>query len=125
MKKKLTKLVIDRRRWLRGGSPSASSYLLHPINGKMCCLGFAAVQVGAQPKHIRGEANPYDVPGTFEATAFGWLIRRRAFDNFPGHTQMCHRIILTNDDGTIEDDERERSLKKLFRKKGVVVKFIN
>lgn len=41
----MKKLTINRRTWLRGEG-SEESYLRRAEDGKMCCLGFAAIQLG-------------------------------------------------------------------------------
>lgn len=51
------KLVIDRSKWLQGEA-SVVSMLLRPQDGKMCCLGFYCLALGAPEKSINRVHTP-------------------------------------------------------------------
>lgn len=53
------KLTIDRRWWQRGSK--VGSLLLSPIDGKMCCLGFAALELGFDPLDIVTRGTPNSI----------------------------------------------------------------
>ena len=46
-------VTVERSKWGRG-SGSEGSYLLHPINGMMCCVGFACLAAGLSLEEITG-----------------------------------------------------------------------
>lgn len=51
------KLTIERSRWLRGEGDQVSR-LLRPSDGKMCCLGFMACQLGYTEAEISNGETP-------------------------------------------------------------------
>jgi hypothetical protein len=56
------KVVIDREKWYRGKSGAGSRLLVRSDDpardGKMCCLGFAALAAGFTEDEIRGYGTP-------------------------------------------------------------------
>lgn len=59
MIKTLTKLVIDRKTWLRGKG-SAVSCLLRE-DGKQCCLGQFAIKAGVKKKNLINIKSPWEL----------------------------------------------------------------
>lgn len=60
--KNLIDVVVKRSQWLRGEGPS-HSYLRRDTDGKMCCLGFACLAIGATPDDITSLRYPETVEG--------------------------------------------------------------
>ena len=49
----MLEVTVKRSQWLRGEGGMAS-FLLRGSDGKMCCMGFAALAAGATPSDIVG-----------------------------------------------------------------------
>lgn len=106
-------LVIERSKWLRG---DMDSYLYRTEDSKMCCLGFLACAVGYTQDEISDSCNPASLPG----------------DRFPGtivndkgkDTYLTNALINVNDNLDIQDADRERILKDMFKVAGIDVTFI-
>ena len=56
------KVVIDRKRWLRGEG-TARSRLLRPEDGKMCCIGFVAKAAGVEDVEMKDKSALASVAG--------------------------------------------------------------
>lgn len=56
-------IALDPAIWIRGEG-SVGSYLLHPENGRMCCVGIACVSYGVPPKEFLGEG---ELNGLYES----------------------------------------------------------
>lgn len=108
------RLIIDRKRWLRG-TGEAHSYLQRKSDKKMCCVGFYACMLGYKKKdiiecaildHLR---DPSLVPD--------WCAKA-------GYEKSdIRQLYITNDDKVLTDTLRERKIRKLFAKHGVTVMF--
>ncbi len=66
---KLTKVIVDRKKWYRGKGGDHSKLLIVADDfvadtdvGKMCCLGFAALALGIPKSLITGMQTPRDLP---------------------------------------------------------------
>lgn len=110
-----TKFVIDRKRWYRGKGGAYSRLLRH--DGAMCCLGQVARQCGLRAKDIRNECSPGDVDtgGILPA----WLF------NGSSDSEDCKYAMSLNDAEAYSDKHREKWLKRLFKKHGAQLTFIN
>jgi len=98
------KFTVDRKTWLRG--EKTNSYLLRPVDGKKCCVGFFALAEKKFTKtHLKGKFDYGDISKVDR-------------DPFAG-------IYCINDDPGITDKKRERLLKKKFAELGHEVEFIN
>lgn len=109
--KRIRSLTISRRRWLRGGGGS----LLE--NGKMCCLGFGCRAAGVPAKSIDGLGLPNDLDVVVPAFS-------KTSDSGPVNTVLSERAHVINDDETIDDAQRERLLRALFKRHGVALRFV-
>lgn len=116
--------VVDRAKWGRGNE----TMLLNGTDGKMCCLGFAALACGYSKDDILDRGRPEDLVVELKEKGvdspnrwFDGLVKPhpRGFDL----TGIGARIISANDDDRITDHEREAVLRGLFLKLGVEVKF--
>lgn len=122
------KLTITRKQWLRG---TGQGVLLHTLSGKMCCLGFCALQIfDSTQEQIRGLALPYE----FGEWSFGNSIWEEVFssagplaelDKNPKAFDYIDEIAQVNDSTELSGDERETELTKLFLDIGVEVEFID
>lgn len=116
-KTKPVEVVIDRRKWLRGRP--GEGLLLDPIDNKMCCLGFAMIQVGrCRRDKIRGIGMPSD------CTKFVKGLNIQA-DDYMDDTKFSERASIINDKAGISDEVRERRLIALAKKNGFIFTFIN
>ena len=102
------KLVIDRSRWLHGEGANAS-YLLRETDGKMCCLGFLALQCGAVEDDIRASREPSEV-------SIEWPERL---------SEHATCLMIENDNIEDTDNEREAGLTTIFTKMGIEVEFVD
>lgn len=111
--KKIKKLSIIRSKWLRG---ETHSRLLRE-DGKMCCLGFLARACGATEGQIREKSTPS------ETTRVRWpagMVNKEVGDT-------CSTVMLMEVNDAIHKDhkKRERSIKRLFKRKfNIEVKFV-
>lgn len=123
-KKKLAKLVLDPKRWLRGrlawrkddGFLEKNSYLLRERDGRMCCLGFECVRRGLSESTIAGAGLPSEVLSDRGSKAF--------LAEVPGGVDLETCIAGINDDKVFAitrsgDLARVRKLRPLFEKLGV------
>ena len=102
-------LVINRKRWMRG---TDEGLLLSSTSRRMCCVGFYARKLGMKPCEIS------DIPGLEDTK------RGRDVCTWVDHNDLG-KLYNVNDESTITDREREAKIRKLFKKHGVRVKFIN
>lgn len=114
-KSKYTNLVIDRKRWRRGGKYEDVALL--DDKGQMCCLGFLAKQCGI--KLYRGEQCDYDSLDSedIEKLPYGFI------DAPQCPTKLHNDLIDTNDDKSLRGKEREEKIKQLMLKANVKVTF--
>lgn len=90
--------------------------------GKMCCLGFEMLRRGFTPKEITEKAMPYDVA----SEPLKGLVRRdKELRRGVANTAVCGSLAAINDNPDVEARERETTIRRLFKKIGVRVKFIN
>ena len=119
--------TIDESMWSRGGE--VDTKLLN-IQGRRCCLGFAAQACGFSD----GEIYEWGAPSHLGELVVGkswfkYLTFKEAI-NYSGEferldTKLCEKIINVNDDKNLLDEERKDCLKELFAELEVEVKFIN
>lgn len=124
------KLTIDRKKWIRG--VQATSKLLvkpsitHDFGGKMCCLGFACLQLtDANRRNIRGVATPCDESRALAkkiiASPLSFLIN----ENKDANSRDCKYLMSTNDSSATTDKKKEKDISRVFGRHGIEVKFIN
>lgn len=126
----MTKLTIDRKEWLRGEGSDASS-LLRKSDGKKCCLGFHALQLGYTEEQIGSLASPpnlvfrtredrYNADGAPHSI----LVYRDSHVFRSGPTPLCARLMMVNDEPDRPDAEREAELTTLFAEADIEVEFV-
>lgn len=108
---KMKTILIDRTKWLRGQD---NGTLLND-EGKMCCLGFLCHQLRISKKNLLNIGMPDELSENF--TLPEWL---RVEGNSNSDVAFAAR---RNDSTTIEDVQREREIKKIFKKHGLIAKF--
>jgi hypothetical protein len=96
----IDKLVIDEKRWARGGVNGAPC-LLNKQN-TMCCLGFLGVACGVSEEHLRGYVMP--------ALQLEMHAAYPKIDN-----EIYGQISVINDELTITDEDRKKSLTIYFK----------
>lgn len=116
--KPVKEFVVDVEKWGNGK-------LLDKKTGKMCCLGFCALQLGATESEIIGQ--PYSpISGRpcslFKPDGLIWTKCAFSFD-------FRHSVLASLAAG-INDSERKpltkaRDLRRLFKKYGLTLRFIN
>ncbi len=125
-KQKLQKLVIDRKKWARGGKGGDANLLNK--SRKMCCLGFHAIQIGKlKPKDIREITTPEDINNISKCSDnFIGLINKSTYRQHDYRdTVTCDRLTVVNDDALLTDAEREKQIKAHFKSINIRVSFIN
>lgn len=116
MKKKKI-VVIDRAKW---GMDS----LRDPDTKKQCCLGFACIDAGLDPRTIEGKEMPsfLGVQSIAKlAKSFPMLIRGTAGSP---DSALADELAVINDDLSISLVERERMLNQKANPKGLFFKFV-
>lgn len=116
-------LEIDRRTWLRGEGGDCSM-LLRPKDKKMCCLGFLCLHQGVTEDVIEAISSPADLIGQENRDKVSFLIND---DNFiVDNVNLVNLAIDINDDDENLDNEiRERMLRRVFKEWGIDLVFIN
>lgn len=102
-------VVIDRKKWYRGQGSETSCLLTR--NNKMCCIGFLARVLGYTPKVIRYRAELELVDPRDEFTY--------------KYSPILQLAYIANDNPTITEGEREKSIKQYGRNMDVHFSFIN
>lgn len=76
-------VTLNPDTWYRGGIPEESR-LLRPLDGKMCCLGFAALDCGVSREAVYNRGYPseiFSVDFDWAAWQFAYLFKTREFAN--------------------------------------------
>lgn len=122
----MQKLIIERAKWSRGSlitnallvGPVKAAFDSDdrrrvPVQGNMCCLGFACKQLGGlEDSEILDVAYPDNVGSESRLKLPDWLIH------------SSHKMASTNDDGCLTEEQRESKLKEQFAEFKVEVEFV-
>jgi hypothetical protein len=123
----MKKLIIDRSRWLRGVKPHEESRLLLPGDGKMCCLGFYALECGFTEQQIHDMGSPADTLDENVASRNDWP--SWVFSEDDGgdvHESVNIRHLMSvNDDHTLSEEIREAEIASTFAEEGIDVIFVD
>jgi hypothetical protein len=121
------KLVIDRKRWLRGVDVPQST--LRNSEGHMCCLGFFGLACGIAAEDLLDNACPSDLPDKGWPP---WLLTSSTHDEEDGYevtrikdSAAGSDLMEVNDGHYDEEPKREALIAELFAKHGVEVEFTN
>lgn len=130
------KVKVSRRKWTRGGLFDTGLLVEKGElgEGRMCCLGFACLQMGVRRKVLTGLAMPDDILLADETTYNGveatekekQLVRKSALiaKNGKKNSKLTERAAAINDNDYMPDAVREKKLKTLFRKFGHTITFV-
>ena len=124
----MKKLIIEEKKWARG----EESRLLDSEDGRMCCLGFAALACGFTEDEINSNGLPEDMMNELDEdnkeTKGSWysglLMEDPSLRSKYKDTKLTSDLVSVNDDLFIDDETRKRRLKILFAKIGVEVEFV-
>lgn len=118
----MRKLVIDRRKWLRGEGVTTSR-LLRRSDQKQCCVGFYLEACGVSREVLLGNGAAHS-PSVSEVLPeeAGWLVIN-AYGVKNG-TEAAKQLYTKNDDILINEEEREAAIYELFLKYDVEIEFI-
>ena len=119
----VTKLVIERDRWCRGGGDDTALLVADgPRRGTMCCLGFFGQACGIEASSLLNKK----APGSVHSAAWPeWLVQRRDGETgvYQQNTQVGTDLVGFNDSESVDDQERESRITEIFAKHGVTVEF--
>jgi len=113
------KLIIDRKRWLRGGGNDSC---LLDGEGRMCCLGFYGIALGFSGEEILEKPEPNNLnesDGFIDRRWPEWLVDRRRYN-----TKDCVLLMRTNDNKDLSDGEREDQIREIFMRNGIEVSYV-
>lgn len=114
--------VIDRSRWDRG--TGAGSLLRDSLHRQQCCIGHYLTACGVPDDALLDNGQPEDVGDELpEGTT--WLIRASHSGEGWSDTTATGKLIEANDDGKLEDEERERRVARVFEQHGIRVTFVD
>jgi hypothetical protein len=131
---KPSQVVVKRSQWDRGAYNKDSDYCstaqLRHSDGRMCIWGFYMEACGFTPEQLEGLSSPSDVVVDMDdredvATALdGVLEVALTYDEDEGDelfratdTQFCADTMSVNDDGKLQDADREMKLHDEFMEK--------
>lgn len=114
------KLIIDRKRWLRGEGPGPSR-LLREEDNKMCCLGFYSLAKGATEAQIYG----LRVPNQSKELCKLMPELIRTDNGTVLSSDNTLELMVYNDCRIHAEVTRESKIKEHFKNIGVEVEFIN
>lgn len=109
----MLKVVVDKKRWLRGHNPNGDTALYRPDDGKMCCIGFLARKLGCKVSDIRAKA---------------WLNgveTNKAQEFSESNATQLEEAYEVNDDEELTDSGRIKKLRSIGNEMGVRFVFTN
>lgn len=111
----LIKTIVDRATWLRG-EPGAS-FLKRAIDGKQCCLGFLAKDLGQTDEQILGKPTPNSLYCDHKTPAMDTVCRREGSDT------AFSRAMYFNDHKDLNDWNREWAIQQALKPLGIDMVF--
>lgn len=122
-------LRIDRKKWLRSEEDSC---LIRSSDGKMCCLGFYAVELGIPRKMLIDESSPSDVENDYKINNQDWQWLVNQVCDYKNCSNIANKLMDTNDnrpschDGSqFSVEDQEARIAELFATQGIQVEFFN
>ncbi len=115
--------TIVREKWIRGKAARYAGMVISRLvtdHGQMCCLGFYGVACGVPERNMLNVSFPNQVLPSRLNDGINQFFK---LPNEQRDTQI--RLIEANDKVDISAKERERTLKRLFRRIGVRVNFVS
>jgi len=110
------KLTIEREKWLRG---TGEGSLLDSEQKKMCCVGFFALALGYSKKEIQGHAVLSDLEQE-RLKGMRWCFDK----NDLKEGSDLNKLYSTNDSLRTSDTQKEKTIKRLFKRHKVEVEFV-
>lgn len=119
--KTITKLVITRSKWstpdtLKKGE---MNFLLRS-NGRMCCLGFACIELGLKEEDILKNSMPNVVIHETSQLTKPLLWQKGMTDS-----ALSYDAAEINDNKDITNEQREVKLIELFAKNNITLSFVD
>lgn len=124
----MEKLIIEEDKWLRGEG-SMASRLLRPADGKMCCLGFLALQCGYTEEQISDYSAPKSIVYDYGGKPKGSFEKLVSINTDNHHrsvqcTNICERLMEANDDQSLSNIGRKCRISELFKEINIEVEFV-
>lgn len=113
-------IVIDRAQWLlpTDAVQNIQNSCLLDSDGKMCCLGFVALQLaGAEKKHILHYGSPASTPW------LAWPQVLKPYLTDAPNSPLATALMAINDNVAVSREEREFAIGNKFREAGIEVEF--
>ena len=107
------KITIEREKWLRG---TGEGMLLDPKQKKMCCVGFFALALGYSKKEIEGHGQLSELSQE-KLEGMRWCKSARDKSDLV-------KLYGANDTLQTSDAQKEKSIKRLFKRHKVEVDFV-
>lgn len=125
------KLVISRKKWLRGEG-SAESYLLRVDDRKMCCIGIYLNELGVDVSELEGNGSACNIADrrgiNFLPEEARWLVNipLKNGNRSAHNTSIAADLMHINDEkqNLTTEDKREQRIKELFAIQGIEVEFV-
>lgn len=112
------KFTVWRDEWLRGQGTETSSLL--DADGKRCCLGHLARDLGAKDSDLVEVRSPRGALGDVDWPGF---LLSRDLDSPIRNSADAFELMRINDSTYGTEEERERVLTELFAEHGIDVEF--
>jgi hypothetical protein len=116
----MLKVIVDRERWLRGEGSNASA--LYREDGKMCCMGFAAIAAGYKKSDLLGLKSIHSLE---IATRQRVIVAPENCSITEDENNLkYHPLYVQNDAGLTTDAEKEETLIRMGKKVGIEFSFV-
>ena len=114
--------IIEKSKWLR--CPKQDHKMEYSgllMNGKMCCLGFCAKQLGVPNEELSKACLPDEITlPIYTALLMGYFINE--YNNLNNTLSLCAADI--NDNYKTNDEEKIKLLTELFEFNGHTIEFV-
>ena len=124
LEKQMIKVTVKRSEWLRGEGAEASRLLRG--DGKMCCLGFVCLALGATKEQILNKDSPLQLQKNTRFRVTNLLERRELHCelHWVHHDAVCDAMEL-NDYEHTSDACKEGQLIPILAKVGIELEFVD
>ena len=112
------KFILDREKWLRGSRWKSALY--DPQENKYCCLGLMGKQLKVPKIRMVDVETPADIEGKIPKA-----YREIFLGDDIGENNYLSWVAMLINDSSISDKMREYQLKRLFKKYGHEIEFVN
>jgi hypothetical protein len=120
------KFIVERSKWRSGGDNGKHQVgkgftFLENKEGFMCCLGFCAKQLGY--RNIVSLGEPEDIELSSDESNAILDFHNNEHGRYYSNSILSKKAIFINDDDEINQKEREKQLRELFKKHGHQIVF--